>query len=77
MADVRGKFTVSEIKRNMWNKDAAEVTLTAQYSTNPEDQTYASATPSATITMLVNNPSAVEKLPLGKAFYVDFTAIEE
>jgi hypothetical protein len=77
MADVRGKFKVTEITKNHCNPEAARVTLDAVYSQNPEDQSYSAATPSAKIEMSVSNPSAVEKLALGKSFYVDFTAVEE
>ena len=77
MADVRGKFTVTSIKRSSWNPKAAEVELQARYSNNPEDQTYSEATPSAHITMHITNEAAIDKLPLGKAFYVDFTAVPE
>ncbi len=77
MADVRGKFKVTEITRHAWNPAAAQIKLDAVYSGTPEDNSYAEATPSAQITMMVNNAAAVEKLALGKSFYVDFTAIEE
>lgn len=78
MASVRGKFVVSQVTRTHWNKDTAEITLTAQYSpNNPEDQSYAAATPTATILMSVTNPAAVATLELGKAFYVDFTPLDE
>ena len=76
MADVRGKFKVTTVTRNHYNPDAAEVVLEAVYSQNPEDQSYSAATPSAKITMSVSNPAAVEKLALGKSFYVDFTEVE-
>ena len=77
MPDGRGKFKVIQITRNHYNPQAAEIKLGAVYSQSPEDQTYATATPSAEITMQVTNPAAAEKLQLGKSFYVDFTAIEE
>ena len=77
MAVVRGKFRVTRITRNYYNQGAAEIELSAVYSTNPEDQSYAAATPSANIVMSVTNPDAIEKLPLGKSFYVDFTPIDE
>jgi hypothetical protein len=77
MADVRGKFKVTKITRNYYNLEDAEIALSAVYSQNPEDQSYSAATPSANITMSVSNPAAVEKLALGKSFYVDFTAIDE
>jgi len=77
MADVRGKFKVTEITRGAWNPKAAQVKLEAVYTGTPEDNSFSEATPSAQITMLVTNASAVDKLPLGKSFYVDFTVIED
>lgn len=76
MPEVRGKFKVTEIKRTHWNQTLAEVKLEAVYSGSPEDNTYAEATPSGSIVMQITNPEAIEKLPLGKSFYVDFTPAE-
>lgn len=72
---VRGKFTVSEITSYQYGSQ--KITLAAQYDPNlPEDQKYAKATPSGTITMTVDNPPAAEYLEIGKSFYVDFTKVE-
>jgi len=76
VTSVRGKFTVTQILRNHYNPEAAEITLAALYSTTPEDNSYSKATPNGTIQMSVSNPSAVETLTLGKIFYVDFTEAE-
>lgn len=76
MADVRAKLTVTQMVRNSYNPQHAEIKLEAQYTGKPEDHTYSEATPTASMTMYVSNPEAVEKLPLGKSFYVDFTAAE-
>ena len=77
MAAVRGKFKVTKITRNYYNQGATEIELSAVYTGTPEDNSYAASTPSANITMSVSAPDAVEKLPLGKSFYVDFTPIDE
>ncbi len=74
---VRGKFKVTEITRSAWNMGGAQIKLEAIYSQTPEDNSYASSTPSATIQMTITNPTAVESLPLGKSFYVDFTMVED
>lgn len=74
MAEVRGKFTVQSHKK--YQGDAVRVELTAIYGNSPEDNSFSSATPSAHISMYVTNPAAVEKLPIGKAFYVDFTPVD-
>jgi hypothetical protein len=73
MPDVRGKFTVVSHKK--YSGDSVEVELNAVYGNSPEDNTYSLATPSGHITMYVTNPAAIEKLPIGQAFYVDFTAV--
>lgn len=75
---VRGKFMVTEITEMSWSKTARKVVLTPQYDTSiPEDQRYATATPSGRIEMQIDNPSALAALPMGKQFYVDFTAVPE
>lgn len=74
---VRGKFKVLSVKRNYWSPTAVELTLGCEYDPSiPEDQGYSKATPSGSITMLVDNPPAIDYLTLGKTFYVDFTAVE-
>lgn len=49
-----------------------EIKLNAQYSNNPEDNSFASATPSATLTMSLGNPDADIFRP-GKAYRVTIT----
>jgi len=75
MAVVRGKFTVTSVTDRSATSTHKEVTLDARYSQSPEDNSYASATPSGKITMTITNPSAVEALPIGGVFYVDFTPV--
>ncbi len=77
MDKVRGKFTVTKVARVSWSPTAVELTLGAEYDTVniPEDQRYAKATPSGTITMLVDNPPAADFLGLGRKFYVDFVPV--
>lgn len=55
------------------------VKLRAVYggSTNAEDNTYASATPSGSIELCVNNKAAQGKLRPGQKFYVDFIPVPE
>jgi hypothetical protein len=77
MPKVRGKFKVTEITRSHHNPAAAKIKLEAVYSNSPEDNSYSAATPNGTIQMYLNNPAAIDDLPLGKSFYVDFTPIEE
>lgn len=76
---VRGKFTVLHHITTKWSKTGngqTEVILQPQYdNTIEEDRRYAKATPSGLIKMTVDNPSALEYLEPGKAFYVDFTEV--
>lgn len=76
MASVRGKFTVTQVTRNHYNPEAAEITLQPKYSDTPEDNSYSKATPNGNIQLSVSNPLAVESLALGKVFYIDFTPAE-
>lgn len=75
---VRGKFKVESHKKFQWSPTLREIMLTAQYDpTIEEDKKFAQATPSGSITMLVDNPSAIAALAIGSSFYVDFTEVPE
>lgn len=67
---VRGLMTVESVLVTPYNKT---VKLRAQYSDSPEDNTYAEATPSATIEMSVTHKAVADFFEPGKRFYVDFT----
>lgn len=72
-AVVRAKVTVDERKEMKWNPSARELTMRCVHASEiPEDQKFSQATPSGHITLLIDNPAALEKLPMGKTFYVDF-----
>lgn len=79
---VRAKFVVTSVKQHYYNngreavKTSAEITLSPQYDTDiPEDQRFAKATPSGELRMLIDNPSAVDYLTPGEAFYIDITKV--
>lgn len=74
---VRGKFTVSSVTNLSATSTYVNVKLRAVYSNSPEDNSYSAATPSGSIEMTITNPAAVEQLPIGAQFYVDFTAVTE
>lgn len=75
---VRGKFQVIKISQVNWSKDARIVELQALMdSSTEENKRFARYTPSGSITMTIDNPSASDYLALGKKFYVDFTEAEE
>lgn len=72
-AVVRAKVQVQEVKQTNWQPNAREITARCVHSSDiEEDKRFSEATPSGSITLFVNNPAAIEKLPLGKQFYVDF-----
>ena len=76
MAEVRGKFTVTAVTDRSATSTYKEIELQAQYSDTPEDNSYSAATPQGSIKMTVTNPAAVEALPIGGVFYVDFTRVQ-
>ena len=41
----------------------------------PEDQRFQKATPTGSIDMQIDNPSALEQFKLGGDYYVDFSAV--
>lgn len=75
---IRGKFTVLSHKKLHYNMKDTEVTFGAVYDVVniPEDMRYSESTPSGQIVMLVKQ-SVADQWPLGKQFYVDFTAVPE
>lgn len=75
---VRAKFTVTSVEPH-WDGTPGPrtVVLEPRYDESiPEDQRFAQATPSGRFEMNVDNPSAIEAMPVGQAFYVDFTPVE-
>ena len=74
---VRGKFTLTQMTQGA-GQTGRSLTFSPQYDPNlPEDQKYAKATPSGSLTMYVDNPPALEQLVLGKAYYLDLTPVVE
>jgi hypothetical protein len=74
MNKVRGKFKVQETTKYAW--PGTKVILKAEYDTTiPEDARYATATPSGTIEMYVNNPPAESFFIPGKYYYIEFTEV--
>lgn len=52
---------------------ADELTLNAVTNGTPEDNSFATATPSASLTMIITNPELLGKFKPNEKFYVDFT----
>ena len=77
MSAIRGKFQVVSIKHFTSKNTWSEVELQAIYGGTPEENTYAKATPSGTITMTITNPEVVALLAPETKFYVDLTPVSE
>lgn len=71
---VRGKFNCT---KNVKTSYGAEVSFWALYSNNPEDNSYAQATPSGNISMVVSNPEVIDFFKEGQAYYLDFSKVNE
>lgn len=54
-----------------------EITLQAMYDSGiaEEDKSFATATPSGTLTFYLNNPALADEFKPGQAYYLDFTPV--
>jgi hypothetical protein len=50
-----------------------EITLHAVYGGSEENKSFATSTPTGTITFQLNNPALADEFKPGQAYYVDFT----
>ena len=71
---MRAKLTVTEVTRKAWGGD--HVKFSAKYSDTPEDNSFATATPSAHADFNIDNPALKGTFEPGDTFYVDFTPVE-
>lgn len=75
MATIRAKFRCASITDHAMSS-AKRVTFAPIYDTTiPEDQRYATATPSGELWMSVDNPAVA--FELGEYYYLDFTPITD
>jgi hypothetical protein len=75
---VRAKYQVTAVTEFAWSAVEREVTFEARYDASiPEDHRYALEIPSGKLTMIINNPEALDQFQVGKTFYLDFTPVEE
>lgn len=72
---VRAKLTVESV--TSYQHQVESVKLSAQYSHSKEDNTFAAATPSASMELCVSNPDLLGKFKPGDQFYADFTKVEK
>jgi hypothetical protein len=72
---VRGKFSLNSITETAW--PGKTLKFSAVYDDGiPENQRYATATPSGSVEMHVTNEAALNQFKLGKSYYLDFTEVE-
>lgn len=71
---VRAKFTLISVTQHA-NWSGKTLKFQALYDQSiPEDQRFQKATPSGSFEMTVDNPSVLDELVLGKAYYFDMSA---
>jgi hypothetical protein len=76
---IRAKFRCNFETHKKWGPDDSQVTRTYEFMAaydpeTPEDQRYAKATPSGSLTIQVDNPDV--RFEPGKLYYLDFTPAE-
>jgi hypothetical protein len=72
---VRAKFQLVSETANAGTK-AKSLVFQPRYDTSiPEDQRFATATPSGELKMYVDNPAALAQFELGQQYYIDFTPV--
>lgn len=71
----RCKFRVTKVAQCDWRPPGEEVTLHAQYdpTKNPEDVSFAEATPNGQMTFFVTNKAVIGMFKPGQEYYVDLT----
>lgn len=82
---VRAKFQVNSLEHYLYPKGAVKVNMNAVYKSAPgvsgnaceENRIFGDATPTGSISMMIQNPDAARKFEIGKFLYVDFTEAPE
>jgi hypothetical protein len=77
--NVRAKFKVTQVIETQFAPGYSQkrIVLEPQYDSKvAEDVSFSKATPSGRIEMQIDNPAAIEAMPIGKLFYVDFSPVE-
>jgi len=63
--------------KSVFKANAQNVRLAAQYdSSNPEDVSFAEATPSGELKIYVSNPVVIGNFKIGKSYYLDLIPCE-
>lgn len=74
--NIRAKMRVTEVTKMEYGAERVKLSAVYADKTNAEDNTYAKATPSASVEMQVDNEAAHGAFVPGKKYYVDFTPTE-
>lgn len=69
---VRAKFQVTALKTQLGYQGNSEI-VELSVVNDEANKLWSKYTPQGRIEMHITNPAAVDQLPLGKHFYVDFT----
>ena len=73
-ASMRAKFVINSIERSGTTEYPSEtLKMSAVTNGTPEDNTFSKFTPSASLSLTVNNPTLLGQFNPGEKFYVDFT----
>lgn len=73
---IRAKFTVTSIIDTQHSPTYSQkkIVLEPRYDKEiAEDVSFCKATPTGRLEMVIDNPAAIEAMPIGMTFYVDFT----
>lgn len=78
--NIRAKFSVNRVEAHNYGNGfvANKVFFTPQYDPDsPEDQRFQKATPSGELWMQIDNPAAIAEFVPGRAYYLNFTPVEQ
>lgn len=78
---MRAKMKISSVEKFVSSERLrfSAVSKSTSYPSDgtDEDNTFAKWTPSADLTMTINNPTLLNKFEPGQLFYVDFTSVTQ
>lgn len=73
---VRGKFKLAKVTANAGASGRQLMFIAVCNDGTPENERFHRYTPTGTLEMYVDNPSALAQFELGKEYYLDFTPCE-
>ena len=74
---IRAKMQCLQVTKTNWGAEIVKLSAVFTGDNNSEDNTYARATPSATVEMTIDNVHAHGAFVPGQKYYVDFTYAAE